>query len=88
MRRRRDVIKIFVIVITMTNNYKLIQCSIQLIFIFFKISFLTLLHLLCDFLGFSFSLCEKTLRARGKRSALLNSAYQKTIRTLKKVKKN
>ena len=48
-----------------------------------KISFLTL----CDFLLFSFSLCEKTLRAREKRSAFLNSAYQKTIRTPKKMKK-
>ena len=54
-----------------------------LIFIFLeKISFLNL----CDFLAFSFSLCEKALRARGKRSAFLNSAYQKTIRTPKQVK--
>jgi len=30
---------------------------------------------------------KKALRVRGKRSAFLNSAYQKTIRTPKKMKK-
>src|SRR6218665_2081856 len=60
------------------------KCLLIFNFFYIHVSFLTL----CDFLGLSFSLCENSLRAKGKCSAFLNSAYQKTIRTHKKVRKN